>query len=214
MFTDRLHNRGVFVNLSTNNPSIQVLDYWKNGTKAELSSTINLNEKTIKNYLWYLEQTFIIKKVTPYFKNTRSEITKSPIYYFVDVGLRNWLLGLFGLPEIPSPLSGHLFENIVFNTLKNHLEMSPTQIHFWRTRDQAEVDFVLEKGLEVIPLEAKYTNLSKLKIPRSLRNFLTKYKPTKGYVVHSGNEEAEEIIENTTITLIPYYKLITQAQIL
>jgi len=174
----------------------------------ELASTVRANEKTIKHYLFYLEQTFILKKVTPYYRNIRSEITKSPIYYFVDVGLRNWLLGLFGLPEIPSPLSGFLFENVVFNTLRSQAELTPMQIHFWRTKDQAEVDFILEKGLEVIPVEVKYAKLSKMKIPRSFRSFLAKYKPKKGYMVHAGNKEEQEEINNAKIKLLPYFKLL------
>lgn len=177
---------------------------------SELASTVGVDEKTIKRYLFYLEQTFIMTKVTPYFRNTRSEITKSPIYYFVDVGLRNWLLGLFGLPEIPSPLSGYLFENVVFNTLRSQTELSPTQIHFWRTKGQAEVDFILEKGLEVIPIEAKYTKLSRMEIPRSFRSFLTRYRPTKGYMVYVGNKEERETVENTKIELLPYFKLLFQ----
>ncbi|MBI4129983.1 ATP-binding protein [Candidatus Roizmanbacteria bacterium] len=178
---------------------------------SELASTLTIDEKTIKQYLFYLEQTFIIKKVTPYFRNTRKEITKAPVYYFADIGFRNWLLGLFGLPEIPAPLSGHLFENVVFNTLTNKLELTPTQIHFWRTRDQAEVDFVLEKGMEVLPVEAKYTKLSNLEVPRSLRNFLARYKPANGYVVHIGNKEDKQTIENTAVQLLPYYKLVLQS---
>ena len=98
----------------------------------------------------------------------------------------------------------------MFNTLKTQVELSPTQIHFWRTKDQAEVDFVLETGLEVTPIEVKYTKLSKLEITRSLRSFLTKYKPTKGYIVHSGGEEGREIVKNTTLQLLPYTKLIFQ----
>ena len=177
---------------------------------SELASTVGIDEKTIKHYLFYLEQTFLIQKVTPYFRNTRSEITKAPIYYFIDIGLRNWLLGLFGLPEIPVPLSGHLFENAVFNMLRSKTEIMPTQIHFWRTKDQAEVDFVLEKGLDVTPIEVKYTKLAKLEPPRSLRNFLARYKPAYGYVVHVGCEEDKETLENTVIQLLPYYNLIFQ----
>ena len=176
---------------------------------VELSSTISIDQKTIKNYLFYLEQTFIIKKVTSYYRNTRKEITKAPMYYFVDVGLRNWLLGLFGLAEIPTPLSGHLFENVVFNTLKFQTELTPTQIHFWRTRDQAEVDFVLETGLEVIPVEVKYTKLIKPEIPRSFRNFITKYKPKNGYIVHLGGSLQEHIGE-TRISFLPYPEIITR----
>ncbi len=177
---------------------------------SELASTIQIDEKTIKIYLYYLEQTFLIKKVTPYFRNTRSEVTKAPMYYFVDTGFRNWLLGLFGLPEIPPPLSGHLFENVIFNILRSQTELNPASIHFWRTKDHAEVDFIIEKGLDVIPVETKYTKLFQLKISKSLRSFLAKYKPTKGYIIHIGTEENKEMVENTFIQLLPYYKLIFQ----
>src|SRR3989344_7386791 len=175
---------------------------------TELSSSIGIGDKTIKHYLWYLEQTFIIKKVTPYYKNTRKEITKAPIYYFLDLGLRNWLLGLLGLPQIPSPLSGHLFENMIFNILRAQLESTPTQIHFWRTRDQAEVDFVLVWGLDVTPIEAKYSSIEKTSITRSYRSFLTKYTPKNGYFIHLG-EEKKVSIGGTTVNFIPYYSLIT-----
>lgn len=171
---------------------------------TELSSTINIDEKTIKHYLWYLEQTFIIKKVTPYFRNTRKEITKAPIYYFIDIGLRNWLLGLFGLPEIPSTLSGHSFENVVFNILRNQIELSPTQIHFWRTRDQAEVDFVLNTGLEIIPVEVKYSHLKSPEVSRSFRSFLTKYTPKKAYIVHLG-ENMGTTIDKTKVYFVPFF---------
>ena len=174
----------------------------------ELATTVGVDKKTIKKYLYYLEKTFIITKVTPYFRNTRSEITKSPIYYFVDIGLRNWLLGLFGLPEIPSPLAGYLFENVVFNTLRSQIEFLPIQIHFWRTKDKAEVDFILEKGLEVIPVEVKHIKLSKIEIKRSFRSFLAKYRPAKGYLVHIGNLDERKEVENTDIELLPYFKLL------
>ena len=177
-----------------------------------LASATNLDVKTINKYLWYLEQTFIIRKVTPYFRSPGSEITKMPIYYFVDVGFRNWLLGLFGLSEIPRSLSGHLFENIVFNTLFDQFELSPTHIHFWRTRDKAEVDFIIKTGLETVPIEVKYTKLSEMAIPRSLRSFITKYAPKKGYIIHTGNGSLQKAIENTTLKLMPYWSLIFSAQ--
>lgn len=175
---------------------------------TELSSTVGIDQKTVKHYLWYLEQTFIIKKVTPFYRNTRKEITKAPIFYFLDIGLRNWLLGLFGLPEIPTPLGGYLFENMVFNILRTQLDKTSAQIHFWRTRDQAEVDFVLEMGLEVIPLEAKYTKIRKTELTRSFRNFLAKYKPKKGYTIHLG-ERFEARIAGTKITTISVFDLIS-----
>lgn len=174
---------------------------------TELSSTIGISSKTVENYLWYLEQTFILKRLTPYYRNIRSEITKAPIYYFYDTGLRNYLLGLFGIPIIPGALSGHLFENIIFNILRQIDQYASTHIHFWRTRDNAEVDFVLEKGTEFIPIEAKYTEMEKPEITRSYRSFLARYKPKVGYIVHLGNETRIQV-DYTTVYLIPYYRLI------
>lgn len=178
---------------------------------TELSSTVAVDEKTIKRYLWYLEQTFILKKVTPYYRNTRKEITKAPVYYFIDLGMRNFLLGLFGLIQIPTSLSGHLFENIVFNILRSQFELSLTRIHFWRSRDQAEVDFVAETGLEVVPIEVKHTKMQKMQIPRSFRNFLLKYKPKKGYVIHLG-QRFETNFEGTKVYILPFYDLFYSLQ--
>lgn len=175
---------------------------------TELASTVNIDEKTVKHYLWYLEQTFMLKKVTPHYRNTRKEITKSPVYYFYDVGLRNWLLGLFGLTQIPASLSGHLFENVVFSILDSQIDLTPIQIHFWRTHDQAEVDFVLESGLEVVPLEVKHTKLQKPEVTRSFRSFLLKYKPKKGYIVHLG-KRFETRVDETKVYTLPIFDLIT-----
>lgn len=180
---------------------------------TELASTVDIDEKTIKNYLWYLEQTFVLKKVTPFYRNTRKEITKAPIYYFYDIGLRNWLLGLFGLAQIPIPLSGHLFENLIFNILKSQIDLTPTQIHFWRTRDQAEVDFILEAGLEVVPVEVKHTKMKKPETTRSFRSFLLKYKPKKGYMVHLG-ERFEIKVDETNVYTLPFSDLATDKTIL
>ncbi len=171
---------------------------------TELSSTLDIADKTVQHYLWYLEKTFIIKKVTPFYRNIRSEIIKRPTFYFVDTGLRNYLLGLFGLPSIPAVLSGHLFENAIFNMFRQNIGYLPTEIHFWRTKDQAEVDFVIQTGLEVIPVEAKYTVLKTPDTTRSFKSFLTKYRPAKAYIVHLGENFHSEF-ERTKIYFIPFF---------
>jgi uncharacterized protein len=172
---------------------------------AELSSTIGLSSVTIKNYLWYMEKTYLIQKVTPFFKNIRKEITKSPMYYFYDLGLRNYALGIFGNATMMGDI-GHLFENFVFNILKDKIKESSAQLHFWRTKDKAEVDFVLDTGLQAIPIEVKSSNLKEMATTRSFQNFISKYNPLKGYVVHKGDKLSGKI-NNTLLYLLPYYYL-------
>src|SRR3989344_2310023 len=169
---------------------------------AELSGTLGISVQTVKEYLWYLEKTYITSKVTPYSKNLRKEITKAPTYYFVDLGLRNYAANQFGnattLPD------GFLFENFVYNSVKAHLHVTPTTIHFWRTQDKAEVDFVLNTGTEVIPVEVKYSHLKSPELSRSFRSFLTKYKPTKAFIVHLG-PHFEATVEGSKVYFIPFF---------
>lgn len=168
---------------------------------AELASTLMLAAETVKNYLWYLEKTFIIRKVTPFFKNLRKEITKTPIYYFNDLGLKNFSQRQYNLNAPRN--DGHLFENFVFLQLLEKINL-PEDIHFWRTQDKAEVDFVISQGSNIVPIEVKFTLLKKPELTRSFRSFLLKYRPKNAYVVHLG-KKIEKKINETAINWIPYY---------
>jgi len=168
---------------------------------AELSNTLGISVQTVRDYLWYLEKTYIINKVTPYFKNTRKEITKAPTYYFVDIGLRNYAANQFG--HVPAFPDGFIFQNFVYNSLLEQVNLAPTTIHFWRTKDKAEVDFILNTGLEVIPIEVKYSLLKQPELSRSFRSFLTKYKPTQAYIINLSLTK-KVTIEKTQVSFIPF----------
>lgn len=172
---------------------------------SELSSTLGISIPTVKNYLWYLEKTFILEKITPYFKNVRKEITKAPVYYFYDIGMRNYAAGDFGRINSEDNI-GFVFENYVFSALKEKIKNTASSIHFWRTKDNAEVDFVINSGKAVVPVEAKKQNLKQPEITRSLRSFIIKYNPEKAYMV---NLELSDGIKvgNTEVYFIPYYML-------
>lgn len=170
---------------------------------SEVSRTLGISQKTIKDYIWFLEKTFILQKITPYFKNIRKEITKSPVFYFYDLGLRNYSIGLFGHL---SQDKGFLFENFVFNILKEKYQYSSGAIDFWRTKDGAEVDFVIDLGAAQIPIEVKYRNLKRPEVSRSFMSFIEKYKPQNGYIVNLSMEHVLDI-KKTKVYFIPYFKL-------
>jgi len=65
----------------------------------------------IKQYLWYLEKTYIIDMISPFSTNPSKELTKAPICYFKDIGLRNYAAGEFG--NIKD--YGFVFQNFIFN---------------------------------------------------------------------------------------------------
>jgi predicted AAA+ superfamily ATPase len=172
---------------------------------SELSNTIGINILTLKNYIWYLEKTFILKRVSPFYKNIRKEITKSPIFYFYDLGMRNFALNVFGKSD--SILDkGFLFQNFIFNILTERVKETSATINFWRTQDKAEVDFVLNYGNKYIPIEVKYSLSKKAVVPRSLLSFIKKYKPGQAFII---NLEKNDILKigNTEIIFMPFYDL-------
>lgn len=173
---------------------------------SEIGRTLGISAPTLKDYVWYLEKTFVVRRVTPYFKNLRKEITKSPIFYFYDLGLRNYAVGEFGNAAV-SRDAGFVFENFVFNILTEKTLDTATRIHFWRTKDGAEVDFVLDYGKEVIPYEVKYRNLRLPETTRSFKSFVAQYKPAKAFVAHLG-EKSETRVNETTVSMIPFYELL------
>lgn len=172
---------------------------------SELSATLGLSLATVKNYLWYLEKTFILWKVTPWFTNIRKEITKAPVYYFRDIGLRNFASGSFG--SLSDSDAGFAFQSVVHALLKDRFPLADTTIHYWRTKDKAEVDFVIRKGDKVIPLEVKYRDMKKAEFRRSFRGFLETYHPKEGYVINKGLTN-EALIGETRVHCRPYWELV------
>ncbi|MBI5358803.1 ATP-binding protein [Candidatus Amesbacteria bacterium] len=171
---------------------------------SELANTVGASVQTINNYLWYMEKTFIINRISPYFRNIRKEISKSPLYYFGDLGLRNYSLGLFGVSVTPAT-TGHLFENFTYLELKENFS-EPAQIHYWHTRSDAEVDFVVDRGSQIIPVEVKYRKIENSAISRSFRNFLEVYSPPRGFIIHLG-EFSQTKVNKTTVEHVPYHQI-------
>lgn len=167
----------------------------------ELSNNTNLNFHSLKKHLKILEETFVIKQIRPFFKNKRVELVKNPKSYFLDLGFRNKIINNFS--EIENrPDLGSLVENFVFNALNQKKYIN--QINFWRTKSQAEVDFVYETEGEIIPIEAKFSPVVKKAIGKSLFSFIKKYQPKKA-IITTSNEFGIRRLEKTIIYFIPVY---------
>lgn len=162
----------------------------------ELSNTSGLSYREVLKHLNILEKTFIIKLCRPYFTNKRTELTKNPKNYFVDLGLRNYLLNDFRSAEQRNDL-GAIMENYAFNTL---FRWENAGVKFWRTKSKAEVDFVIEKEGKIIPIEIKYGN--KAPIGKSLYSFIEKFHPAVA-VILTKDLLSEEKIKGTKIKFIP-----------
>jgi len=173
---------------------------------SQLAAHLGISVQTVKKYIWYAEKTFIIDLVTPFFKNYKKEITKSPEIYFCDIGLRNHAIGRFGNYETIQN-DGFLFQNFVFNLLGEKTKKFGGRLHFWRTSDKAEVDLVIEQSANLVPIEIKFMHLRQKTTKRSLRTFIEKYEPQKALVVNLSLDDKLQV-GNTQIIFLPYHKLL------
>jgi len=101
---------------------------------SEVSNTVWVTMKTINEWLFLLENTFVIKFITPFSTNLRWELTKMPKVFFIDNGIRNFIDNNF-------EITGNSLENSFFNYLNNSYRYE--NIHFFRTQDKKEIDFIL-----------------------------------------------------------------------
>ncbi|MBI5412636.1 ATP-binding protein [Candidatus Peregrinibacteria bacterium] len=165
----------------------------------ELSGTLGLNRLTTEKYIHILEETFVIKRVTPFYKNPRTELSKMPKVYFLDTGLRNYIAGNLGLfPEARGDV-GKVSENHVFTEYYKALK-DLERLYFWRTQTGAEVDFVYYKNEhEFYPVEVKYSDNPEM--PRSLSSFMRTY-PVKEAVLFQKNVSPDAPLSSRNTTLL------------
>ncbi|MBN2318435.1 MAG: ATP-binding protein [Acidobacteria bacterium] len=171
---------------------------------SRIASETGLSVPTLKNYLWYAEKTFIIRTLSPFFTNRVKEIVKAPAVYFLDTGLLNYAQGIYG-SAVPGRQAGFTFQNWVCTRLLEKTRTTGWHLHYWRTTDKAEVDFVLDRQKDQVPIEVKFSP-GRAQITRSLHAFIDKYKPAEAWVVNLNMDERIRIRE-TEVRFIPFYRL-------
>jgi predicted AAA+ superfamily ATPase len=168
---------------------------------SEWAGILGIAGSTVSEYLSILEETHLIARIRPFVGGKRAELTSTPKLYFIDNGLRNQLVGGFG-PLERRPDIGKLLENFVFSEIHKRWPW-PGQVRYWRTRNGAEVDFVLEpQPGQFLGIEVKATTRGRPRLSRSARSFLAAYSPTEFLVVHRGAEHAE-VIAGVPVRWVP-----------
>ncbi|MBI5207085.1 MAG: ATP-binding protein, partial [Candidatus Firestonebacteria bacterium] len=155
----------------------------------EISGTLGIKNETAKKYLNALEATFVIKLVSPFFRNIRKEITKMPKVYFIDNGLCNFSLKRFEDYEKRED-QGEVLENYIFSLLIKKLKTFD-DLFFWRTKDKAEIDFIVERK-NLLPIEVKAVKIKRPIFPRALLGFSKDYQIKKAIIVNLSLSEQIE----------------------
>jgi len=176
--------------------------------RSNLANDASIDRRTAIKYLSLLEKTFIVYLLQPYFRNTTSRVRKSPKIYFYDNGLvallTKWITP--GLLKSTGKI-GNLFENLIITEFIKHTanRKLPSDVLFWRSLSNAEVDLCLECEAGVIPCEIKYSSSLSKKYVTGIKSFIESQKQVIPYALIIYNGPLEKLSKN--IWAIPAWLL-------
>lgn len=143
---------------------------------AKLSQSIGVARTTIVEFYQILEDCLITECVEPLIESkTRHKLSKAKKYLFFDLGVRRLAAGEG--EQLSEKLMGHLFEQLVGIELirQSRIISSQIKLRYWKDNDGPEVDWVLEKAKQYIPIEVKYTDRPSKHDVKHIMTFMAEY---------------------------------------
>lgn len=160
--------------------------------QSELSRDARLSQPTTHRYLNLLETTHLFDRLPAYTASRTTRLLKSPKAFFNDPALAVFLSGYFELEDLRKAREyGAYFETFMYHHLRILARlMTPAgRLHFWRTMEGNEVDFVLEYGRRLLAVEVKLTDNLGYRDTEGLRLFFKDHPKTSGgLVIYSGRQ--------------------------
>jgi predicted AAA+ superfamily ATPase len=136
----------------------------------ELSRKLQISREAVNHYLYLLEESFVIFRLSGFSRNLRKEISKMDKYYFYDNGIRNMLINNFNSLDFRND-TGQLWENFILSERKKYLGYKQKNVngYFWRVYTGGEIDYIEEYGGKLWAYEIKQSE-SKTRPPKSWLN--------------------------------------------
>lgn len=153
---------------------------------SDLAKELKLSRQTLSNYLVYLEESFLLRRLYNFSRSRRKTERKLKKYY-------------------PAILSDLIFKNDDISRSKVFEWLIVTRLNagfFWRDVYKNEVDVVIADK-EVIPIEIKYGKIE----TKGLIAFMKKFNVGDGYII-SHEREDELKINGYTINVVPAFKFL------
>ncbi|DAC72391.1 MAG TPA: hypothetical protein DSN98_05550 [Thermoplasmata archaeon] len=169
------------------------------------SRGIKISVPTLTNYFWHFKNAFLFFDSTIFSYTVKDQLLYPRKIYCVDTGLAN----TSGFKT--SEDTGRLYENLVaIELLRKGYE-----IHYWKTKQQEEVDFVVKKGMQVVHLIQVCTQLTSdetyQREIKALLKAMDAFQLNKGMILTDA-VESTETIDGKTIAMMPLWKWLVNHQ--
>ncbi|MHA1843098.1 MAG: ATP-binding protein [Promethearchaeota archaeon] len=142
---------------------------------GSLSKELGISRTTLSNYFFYLEESFLIKKLYNFSRNMLTSEKKMKKFYLTTTSF---------FPALDSEIDEtKLIENLIVSATNAKF--------FWRTPQKYEVDIILKEKKEILPIEIKYKKLIQKKDVQNLLRFCEKFN-IKNAIMITKNELSEK----------------------
>lgn len=121
---------------------------------AKVAQAAQVPRQSAGRWFEVLEDTLLVHRAESFARSATRRLVQHPKFYFFDTGVLNGLLGNF---TASADRLGRLFEHMLYCQLVHSAAAfdQTVRVSTFRTEHGAEVDFVLERGQELIAIEAK-----------------------------------------------------------
>jgi uncharacterized protein len=168
-----------FVQLAAHE-SGQIINY------TAISKDSALAQPTVKAHYQLMEDMFLGFSLPAWTQSPRKQLLSTPRFFMFDLGLRHAAAGLEAGPNTVLANPGPIFEQWVGIELWKRLQyLGRGRLSYMRSKDGAEVDFILEYEDWVTPIEVKWTENPTASDARHLKTFLAENpdRAKRGYII-------------------------------
>ncbi len=154
------------------------------GNAAEPARSMGVNESTVRRYLDWLTQAFLLRQLQPWHTNLGKRQVKAPKVYVRDTGLLHELLGIADPAALARhPKSGASWEGFALDQILRIAR--PDSAYFWATHGGAELDLLMFRNGQRVGVEFKRADAPSL--TSSMRVALVDLQLDALYVVYPGS---------------------------
>lgn len=158
---------------------------------SQMAAALGISQPTVARYVDILEQSFLVRRLPPYFRNIGKRLVKAPKVYLRDTGLLHHLLNIDSLEALDRhPIRGASWETFVMEDLLRREALThPHSIaHYWRTSAGAEADLLLERQGALHVVEIKTSRAASPHLARGLKAIMVDTLASSATVIDQGPE--------------------------
>jgi predicted AAA+ superfamily ATPase len=160
--------------------------------RSQVGRSLDISEKAIRDYLQIAEGSYVWRNIPSYEKSMSKSVVKMPKGCIRDSGLSNYIQNitireqLLNYPHVGAAFEAFVSEEVIKGIQAT--EIVNWNYYYFRTRNGAEIDLIVEGPFGTLPIEIKFGTTIKQRQIQTLKNFVYKNNLPLGIVINNSDD--------------------------